>query len=50
MMKAKTIKVTQIKGLIGTKQSHRDTIIRALNVKRYYGSGETVTALTVHVS
>ena len=22
---------------------HRDTVIRALNVKRYYGSGETVT-------
>lgn len=23
--------------------AHRDTVIRALNVKRYYGSGETVT-------
>ncbi len=24
-------------------EAHRDTVIRALNVKRYYGSGETVT-------
>jgi large subunit ribosomal protein L30 len=37
MTKAKTntkiLKVTQIKGLIGTKQSHRDTI-RGLGLKR----------------
>ena len=30
---AKTIKVTQIRGLIGTKQSHRDTI-RGLGLRR----------------
>ena len=26
MTQAKTIKVTQVKSLIGTKQSHRDTV------------------------
>jgi large subunit ribosomal protein L30 len=30
---AKTLKVTQIKSLIGTKQSHRDTI-RGLGLRR----------------
>jgi len=33
MTKEKTLKVTQVKGLIGTKQSHRDTI-RGLGLRR----------------
>jgi len=33
MTQAKTIKVTQIKSAIGTKQSHRDTL-RGLGLRR----------------
>jgi len=33
MTQTKTIKVTQIKSVIGTKQSHRDTI-RGLGLRR----------------
>ncbi len=33
MAQAKTLKVTQIKSVIGTKQSHRDTV-RGLGLRR----------------
>ncbi|MDP2762101.1 MAG: 50S ribosomal protein L30 [Sideroxyarcus sp.] len=33
MAQAKTLKVTQIKSIIGTKQSHRDTV-RGLGLRR----------------
>lgn len=33
MAQAKTLKVTQVKSVIGTKQSHRDTI-RGLGLRR----------------
>ncbi|MFA5371639.1 MAG: 50S ribosomal protein L30 [Sideroxydans sp.] len=33
MAQAKTLKVTQVKSVIGTKQSHRDTV-RGLGLRR----------------
>ncbi|MDO8206223.1 MAG: 50S ribosomal protein L30 [Gallionella sp.] len=41
MTKAKTIKVTQLKSMIGTKQSHRDTL-RGLGLRRINHTVELV--------
>ena len=41
MTTTKTIKVTQIKSLIGTKQSHRDTV-RGLGLRRINHTVELV--------